>query len=96
MQRSVYYITYHKRVIDAPMSESQPDVVNPHPQLSQSQTHNLKRYERLATREKERREEEKEGEGEREKKRKRERRRKSEREREREESEREKKRKRES
>ena len=66
MQRSVYYITYHKRVIDAPMSESQPDVVNPHPQLSQSQTHNLKRYERLATREKERREEEKEGERERE------------------------------
>ena len=58
----VYYFTYHDRVIDAPMSESKPDVVNPHPQLSQSQTHHLKRYQLLATREKERRVREREEE----------------------------------
>ena len=42
-------LVYHDRVVDAPVSESQPNVVNPHPQLSQTQTYHLKWYQLLTT-----------------------------------------------
>ena len=45
----VLHWTDHERVMGAPVSESQPQVVQPHPQLSHSQAHHLERDTLLAT-----------------------------------------------